>query len=208
MSFQFRLTPYCTEGSRPQIRQALEKHSELASRAAYPGIWKLGDRLNRKNAGKPQRSRRGLHLFLRVLCLILGLILLPVGLSDPSGEALALFVSIFAIVYGLLALIHTKRSSRSSFDRSADKLIGSLPVIDESQELTVIFSGSGMTVCHQDSETESVPYSGFRWVIETADFYLCIYDSRYTLLQKKDLSGNSAAEFSAFLAQHIQLFSL
>ena len=86
--------------------------------------------------------------------------------------------------------MHKSKTSRS--DRQFASWLNTI--------LQVVFDDDGMKVNTQDS-TRIVPYDEMELLIETPRLYLLTYGGRATLLQKKDLTGDTQA-FVGFLSAH------
>lgn len=90
----FAVTPMDTAALRPQVRDALDKYSELLSRKQYPKMWAITDRLNRVEKVPPavRERRRRVRTVLGLLDFLLSLVLLLPGLMEPQE----LFVPLLA----------------------------------------------------------------------------------------------------------------
>lgn len=204
--FVFRLTPYDKQLLLPQVSRALETWTEQHSRQAYPGLWRVTDRLWNVANGR-QRSRLRTRI-LGIVCLILGIVLLVPGLMDPQELEVPLVTGAVAVGAGIGGLWRSRKRRSNPFDKSASALLAGLYALPEGQELQVAFSSEGMMVTASGQRTQTVPWDRFECGVETADALLLVYGEQATLLQKKDLVDGTQEAFQAFLASRIQVFTI
>ena len=197
--FRFQLTPYDTQRLLPQVSKALEKRTELISRERYPALWKITDRIS---GGKPAQPRSRLRTkFMAVLCLVLGILLFVPGVTDPQELLVPLIAGALAIIIGILYLWRSRKHRKNPFDRSAQKLLAGKETLSTQSPVTVTFSENGMTFPPSQGKQETVPYTGFSLVVETQELILMVFDTRVTVLQKRDLQGGNVDAFLTFLAE-------
>ena len=197
--FRFQLTPYDTQRLLPQVSKALEKRTELISRERYPALWKITDRIS---GGKPAQPRSRLRTkFMAVLCLVLGIFLFVPGVTDPQELLVPLITGALAIIIGILYLWRSRKHRKNPFDRSAQKLLAGKETLSTQSPVTVTFSENGMTFPPSQGKQETVPYTGFSLVVETQELILMVFDTRVTVLQKRDLQGGNVDAFLTFLAE-------
>ena len=197
--FRFQLTPYDTQRLLPQVSKALEKRTELISRERYPALWKITDRIS---GGKPAQPRSRLRTkFMAVLCLVLGIFLFVPGVTDPQELLVPLIAGALAIIIGILYLWRSRKHRKNPFDRSAQKLLAGKETLSTQSPVTVTFSENGMTFPPSQGKQETVPYTGFSLVVETQELILMVFDTRVTVLQKRDLQGGNVDAFLTFLAE-------
>ena len=197
--FRFQLTPYDTQRLLPQVSKALEKRTELISRERYPALWKITDRIS---GGKPAQPRSRLRTkFTAVLCLVLGIFLFVPGVTDPQELLVPLIAGALAIIIGILYLWRSRKHRKNPFDRSAQKLLAGKETLSTQSPVTVTFSENGMTFPPSQGKQETVPYTGFSLVVETQELILMVFDTRVTVLQKRDLQGGNVDAFLTFLAE-------
>ncbi len=197
--FRFQLTPYDTQRLLPQVSKALEKRTELISRERYPALWKITDRIS---GGKPAQPRSRLRTkCMAVLCLVLGIFLFVPGVTDPQELLVPLIAGALAIIIGILYLWRSRKHRKNPFDRSAQKLLAGKETLSTQSPVTVTFSENGMTFPPSQGKQETVPYTGFSLVVETQELILMVFDTRVTVLQKRDLQGGNVDAFLTFLAE-------
>lgn len=198
-AFCFQLTPYDTQRLLPQVSKALEKRTELISRERYPVLWKITDRIS---GGKPAQPRSRLRTkFMAVLCLVLGIFLFVPGVTDPQELLVPLITGALAIIIGIVYLWRSRKHRKNPFDRSAQKLLAGKETLSTQSPVTVTFSENGMTFPPSQGKQETVPYTGFSLVVETQELILMVFDTRVTVLQKRDLQGGNVEGFLNFLAK-------
>lgn len=104
-TFSFAVSPMDTAALRLQVRDALEKRSELLSRQQYPKMWELTDKLNRvgKVSQTVQDKRRRRRTALGFLDWLLSLVLLIPGFMEPKELLAPLLVG--AACFGIGTVI-------------------------------------------------------------------------------------------------------
>lgn len=193
MKFTFSLTPYESADLLAQAARALEKRTELVSRAQYPGLWARTDRLGGpKQSPQPSRLRTRL---LSTVCLVLGIVLFVPGLMQPKELLVPLLMGAVGIGAGIGGFYRSRKNKKTAFERSAERLLAPLRELEDG--LRICFSEEGM----QLSEEETVPYDGFEYVIETEELLLLTYDARVSVLKKDDLTDADPAELASFLSE-------
>lgn len=200
-NFDFQLTPYDTENLLQQVSEALEKRTELASRERYPALWEKIDKFNAMAKGK-RRSRLRSKI-MGMICLVLGVFLLVPGLMKPQELPAPLFAGAFAVIIGIVYLYHGRREKKNPFDQSAKLLLEDKDNVPAKQPVVVSFSASGMEIRADGEEPRRIPYRDFESMIETADLFLFVHDSRITVLQKKDLASQEITGFLDFISKNI-----
>lgn len=104
--FLFRIASMDAAVCLPQVRDALEKYTELNSREKYPRLWRLVDRLRAMSTvSDAQKARRRVfRIVLGTVCWGLGVFGLLPALMSPEelGEVLALGALVFAGAVGML----------------------------------------------------------------------------------------------------------
>lgn len=187
----------CESGLEEELAAALEKRTEVISRASFPNMWEKTDALNRYAARGKNRN----GLFRKILSWILilaGLFLAIPGMMEPEELRTPLVLGIFFVLLGLLSLLGRRLVRKdASFRRAAAKLLKTTSGLD-AVSVQVVFNDEGMSIITQDDAC-SVSYAEMEMLIETPQLYLLTYGGKATLLQKKDLSGDAAA-FTASLA--------
>lgn len=189
----------CEAGLEEELAAALEKRTEIFSRASLPGMWKKTDALNRY-AARGQQAERNFTQGPSV-----GADPRGTFSGDPWGDG-AKGAAHTAHCGRLLYVIgHFKPSAaaparrKGSFRRAAAGMLQNTSGLAEAS-VQVVFDDEGMKVITQDS-TRTVPYEEMEMLIETPQLYLLTYGGKATLLQKKDLTGDAEA-FVGFLSAH------
>lgn len=195
---QYTFTPTVYEaGLEGELAAALEKRTEVSSRAAHPKMWKTTDSLRNFAAGGAARKGQLRSSFPRIL-LLAGALLVLIGLLSAPLRGLVTPGALIMIL-GLLRLLRARLAQQSgTFRQAAVVLLQNMS--RAAADVQVSFDGGGMSVSAQDS-ARSVPYADVELLVETPRLYLLTYQGQATVLQKKDLAGEPEA-FTAFLAAH------
>ncbi len=195
---QYTFTPTVYEaGLEGELAAALEKRTEVISRAAHPKMWKTTDSLRNFAAGGAARKGQLRSGFPRIL-LLAGALLVLIGLLSAPLRGLVT-PGVLIMILGLLRLLRARLAQQSgTFRQAAVVLLQNMS--RAAADVQVSFDGGGMSVSAQDS-ARSVPYADVELLVETPRLYLLTYQGQATVLQKKDLAGEPEA-FTAFLAAH------
>lgn len=70
--------------------------------------------------------------------------------------------------------------------------------------MQVIFSEETMTVNTSGNASAQFPYTDFKQVLETQDLLLVIFDKRFLILQKKDLTAGTVSDLRDFLKERVE----
>ncbi len=250
--FLFRVTAMDEAVCVPQVRDALEKYTELNSREKYPRLWRLVDRLRAvPTVSDGQKARRRvLRAVLGTVCWGLGVFgLLPALMApDELGEVLVLGAMVFASAVGMLwhnqrtmlmvlslslgslltwgacvnraelgvflwfgilnlviggaaiwSRIHKKKDT---FLAAAEQLVRSRQAIDPAAHTQLTFSEREMMVWVEGVTAAVVSYADFRYVIESADLFVLVYQEQMTVLQKQELQEGTTEEFRVCMGEH------
>ncbi len=137
--FIFRITKVDSAAMLPQLGAALEKRTELHSRAKYPKMWELTDKLNsvEKVPEAVQENRRKRRSFLGFMDWTLGICLLIPGLMEPQKMLASLIVGAAAYGAGVVSLWRNKRTLLGvlSLTKGAVLCVGALGNPDELGQL-------------------------------------------------------------------------
>ena len=189
----------CKAGLEEELAAALEKRMEIFSRASLPGMWKKTDALNRyaaRGSGRKGILRKALPLVL----ILAGLFLAIPGLMEPKELRTPLIAGAFFMLLGVSSLLRQRPARRKgSFRQAAAGMLQNTSGLEEAS-VQVVFDDDGMKVITQEG-TRAVPYEEMEMLIETPQLYLLTYGGRATLLQKKDMTGDTQA-FVGFLSAH------
>lgn len=203
-AFTFHISAYDIEKLLPQASKALEKRTELVSRARHPAMWRMTDSLNSAAQGRT-RSRRRTRI-MSVICLLLGIFLFVPGLVEPRELLVPLLVGAAAIGAGIGGLWRSRKRRKNPLDKSAKRLLAGKDVLSAEEAIKVSFSETGMTIPTEDNSGECVQYGNFECVIETEDLFLLVYDTRVTVLQKTDLAAGNIDDFCDFVSQRVEKY--
>ena len=195
---QYIFTPTtCEAGMEEELAAALEKRTEIVSRAEYPKMWKATDALNRY-AAQGGKRRGTLRKALSWVLILAGLFLAIPGMMEPEELRIPLITGVLSVLLGVLRLLGTRPVKRNdAFRQAAVKLLQSMSHA-KTANVQVVFDDTGMRVNAQNS-TGSVSYADMEMLVETPHLYLLTYGGQVTVLQKKDLTGDPEA-FAGFLA--------
>ena len=202
---QYIFTPTtCEAGMEEEFAAALEKRTEIVSRAEYPKMWKATDALNRY-AARGGKRRGPLRKVLSWVLILAGLFLAIPGVMEPKELRTPLIAGAFFMLLGISSLLRQRPARRKgSFRRAAAGMLQNTSGLAEAR-VQVVFDDEGMKVITQDS-TRTVPYEEMEMLIETPQMYLLTYGGKATLLQKKDLSGDAAAFTASLASQAIPVY--
>ena len=195
MELQFQISSYDPEALAPQVSQALEQRTQRLSRAQYPAVWALTDRLQTPPAVPDTvRHRRRVRLRIYgVLLLALGIFLLVPGLMEPQTLLVPLLAGGCGVVLGLWSLWMGFCQPHRSFDQAVQTLLKGLEGLETASPLLVRFTPAGL----EAPGRAAVPYSAFDCVAETRDLFLLTWEGSVLLLQKKDLVSGTVEDFRA-----------
>lgn len=120
----------CESGLEEELAAALEKRTEVISRASFPNMWEKTDALNRYAA----RGRTQNGLFRKILSWILilaGLFLAIPEMMEPEELRTPLVLGIFFVLLGLLSPLGRRLVRKdASFRRAAAKLLKTTSGLD------------------------------------------------------------------------------
>ena len=104
-TYSFSISPMDTVSLRPQVRDALERYSEILSRRQHPKMWELTDKINSvpKVSQAISDKRRRRRTVLGLMNWLLSLVLLLPGLMEPQALLTPLLVG--AICFGIGTVI-------------------------------------------------------------------------------------------------------
>ena len=193
------LPTVCGTELEEELAAAIEKRTEIFSRASLPGMWKKTDAMNRY-AARGSRRKGILRKVLPWVLILAGLFLLIPGLMEPKELRMPLIAGAFFVLLGVSSLLRQRPARRKgSFRRAAAGMLQNTSGL-EGSSVQVVFDDDGMKVITQEG-TRAVPYDEMEMLIEAPRLYLLTYGGRATLLQKKDLTGDTQA-FVGFLSAH------
>lgn len=207
-NYVFNITPANSTDLLQQVSLALEKQTELDSRAKYPQMWAHTDQLNAKEkAPEPVRKRRRIvRKIFGVINLALGLLLFVTGLMDIQELLVPFLVGVLGILAGVIGLFGKRGGGRTQFITPAKRLLhGQQHIV--AGENQAVFGEETMEIRTKNAGESAVAYSGVECIIETQDIFLVIYQGTVTILQKKDLQGGSLQAFCEFVGSKTLLVS-
>ena len=203
--FVFTIGPLDPEPLLEQVSRALEKRTELASRAKLPGLWKIADYFSSKpKATEAQRKRH--RIFLRIcgiLDLLLGVILLVPGLMSPREAPVLLLTGAVAIAAGITCIGRGAKKKKDRFLQPAERLLkeaGSR----EPGCAQLRFQENGIEAQVVGSDSETVPYSDCEYLIEARDVLLLTFRGRAMLLSKQGMAEDQRERFRAFISAKLR----
>jgi len=202
-NFIFSMKLYDVELFYGQAAWMLEKRTELASRKALPGLWKLTDKLNavpRAPEAELKRRRERQRRF-GGLFLVMGIFLFVPGVMKPQELPGPLFAGFLAIVLGVLYLCNGDRK-KNSYEKNAKQLLDNMNSSMEGQKLRIIFYDTELAVSGTKEE-KKISYADMECALETGDLFGMIYENQMVLLQKKELMLGTAEEFGKLLEEKV-----
>ena len=185
MNYVFQLTSMDTAALQEQLARALEKRTELISRAKYPALWRITDKL--PGRGKERKSTRRSRV-LGLVNLALGIFLLVPGLMQPKEMFIPLLAGMAAIGAGLGGLMRSRKHQPDRFDHAAAKLLKGRDYL-ATGSCTVTFDDAGIKII-QDGKMAQAAWKAFVCLVETEDLLVAAYDTRATVLKKADFKGD------------------
>lgn len=200
--YTFRLSAYDIGHLLPQVSKALERRTELVSRRRLPALWNLTDKLSSSKG----EARRRLHTRLfGIFCLVAGIVLLVPGLMNPKELRLPLILGVLAVISGAADLWRSRKQKANPFDSSARMLLNGKDAYTEEDTMEISFFETAMMLPGEDDDS-CVLYEDFKYVFETADIFLLVFDTRAVVLQKKDLITGDTDAFRAFLTSRVSAY--
>lgn len=200
-TYIFDMTPIKAESFLEQVSTALEKRTELVSRAKSPKLWEYTDRVNAKEKASEAslKKHRIFRKIFGVINLLLGIVFFVAGLMDPKELPVPLFVGAFAVFAGLIGIFVKKGTVTNRFLKPAERLLqGKDSVIPGENQ--IIFSESQMEIKSLKSDSIVAPYADFEYIIETNDAFLITCCGYAIILKKADLREGNINDFCSFIA--------
>lgn len=108
----------CEAGLEEELAAALEKRTEIFSRASLPGMWKKTDALNRY-AARGSRRKGILRKVLPWVLILAGLFLAIPGVMEPKELRTPLIAGAFFMLLGISSLL--RQRLRGGKARSAER---------------------------------------------------------------------------------------
>lgn len=199
--FVFNISPCRTDAYMPQVSRALEKRTELVSRAQHPELWSKTDKINAMTHGTSRN--KGRTKVVSVLWIALGIFPFVPGLIKPQELLIPMIAGGVAIIMGISGLWRNRKNKTSPFEQAAKNLLDARSML-ENGKIQISFSSDNMEIAEQvKDQTESIPYFSFEYIIETQDVFLLIFDNRAVILLKQELSNGKPDEFCGFISAAI-----
>ncbi|NMA66824.1 MAG: YcxB family protein [Clostridiaceae bacterium] len=207
--FIFNITPINCSVFLEEISSALEKRTELISRARNPKTWAYTDKLNAKEKSPETvlKKRRAFRKIVSVINLTLGIILFVPGLMEPKELLTPLIVGAFAITAGIVGLFGKRGNRKNQFLKPAKLLLQGKDTIIAGEN-QIVFSENQMKIVTSHTGAVVIPYSEFEYIIETKNAFLLTYQGNATILQKKDFQENALQDFCDFVCWKTSFVSL
>lgn len=202
MEFVFCPTVYQAEELEEELSRALEKRTEILSRAEYPKMWEKTDKLNETaaRAAKKRKRRKWMEKYLPWVLLVMGVFLLVPGVMDPVELRVPLLAGTFAVAVALMSFLRRHLEKKQpSFHKSAKRMIENLHTI-EGTGLRAVFGEEGLTVSAQGNES-LIGYDKFEMLVETPLLFLLTYSGNAIVFQKKDMTQGESTAFAAFFEE-------
>lgn len=142
---------------------------------------------------------------LGILSLLAGIFFLSAVLGDPDEMAILVYLAAQYLIVALASLLVRRR--RDPFERAARKVLAGRDRADFAAgkaDMQVIFSEETMTVNTSGNASSQFPYTDFKQVLETQDLLLVIFDKRFLILQKKDLTAGTVSDLRDFLKERVE----
>lgn len=200
-NFIFSMKPYDVELFYRQAAWMMEKWTELASRKAIPGLWKLTDKLNgATQVSKAEaESRRMCKKMWGGLFLVMGIFLFVPGVMKPQELMGPLIFGFLAIVLGVLYLRKDDRK-KNSYEKKAKKLLENLNVSTKGQKLRLVFGEKELALSGA-GEDKVISYDSMECALETTDLFGIVYENQIVILQKKELLLGEGEELAKLLEE-------
>lgn len=142
---------------------------------------------------------------LGILSLLAGIFFLSAVLGDPDEMAILVYLAAQYLIVALASLLVRRR--RDPFERAARKVLAGRDRANFAAgkaDMQVIFSEETMTVNTSGNASAQFPYTDFKQVLETQDLLLVIFDKRFLILQKKDLTAGTVSDLRDFLKERVE----
>ena len=135
----------CGAELEEELAAAIEKRTEIFSRASLPGMWKKTDALNRY-AARGSRRKGILRKVLPWVLILAGLFLAIPGVMEPKELRTPLIAGAFFMLLGISSLLRQRPARRKgSFRRAAAGMLQNTSGLAEAS-VQVVFDDEGMKV--------------------------------------------------------------
>lgn len=139
------------------------------------------------------------------LSMLAGVFFLIVSLGGPDEMAVLVYLTAQYLIVALASLLVRRR--RDPFERAARKVLAGRARGDFAaglDDVRVVFSGEEMTVNTAGNASAQFPYTAFKQVLETQDLLFVIFNKRFLILQKKDLTNGTVSDLRDFLKERVE----
>lgn len=207
MEFLFQLSAYDDPALDKEEPQLMEQLLEARSRQAVPKVWAATDKLNAYAAKGPGPEKRmARRRVYGAVLLVLGVILLVPGLTDPQGLLVPLIAGTAGTLLGLSLLLFPKRweppKPSLQAQLAATEQLARMRGFDWAG-IRVRFDDRGLTMLKGEDTSKLVPYADLTGVFSSDHAWLVGWGDGALLLQKKDLTAGDAARFMPYLQENI-----
>jgi hypothetical protein len=207
MEYVFELEPVEGEELLPQLSAALQARTELVSRARYPRMWRMTDRLgNGPRASAAQRRQRKVRyrIFGAVL-LALGIFLFIPAVTSRDAGLLPMLVGALSLFMALQAFRWSSDGGllKNSFEQPAWQLLSGL-FAPGRHGGRVTFANAGIELKPSAGETTGVDYRDVDYLFETADLIVFTDGARIIVLRKAELARGDIDGWRSFIVKKTQ----
>lgn len=123
---------------------------------------------------------------------------------EELGRLLILGIGEVAVAIAAFVTQKHRKVKGGAEEQMAQTLLRSRQELPKGVNAFVSFAEEGMTMSQEDGSVEKVfPYSEFLCMLETQDLLLAVMGETGLLLQKKELTQGTVAEFQAFLETYV-----
>ena len=210
MDYVFELEPIEGPELLPQLSAALQARTALVSRAQFPKMWRMTDRLGNGPRATAEEKRRR-----RVRYRIFGAALLALGvflfLPAVTGGSMRLLPSLAGGVSLFMSLQAFRWSSdkglfktpEADFEKPARQLLEGLAAPGR-RGGRVTFANAGIELKPSSGEAAGVDYRDVDYLFETANLVVFTDGARIIVLRKAELSGGDIDGWRGFIVKKTQ----
>lgn len=191
MNYVFDLRPIEGEKLLEQLSAVLEARTELVSRAKYPRMWRMTDRMygGPRPSKEALRRRRIRYRIWGGVLFALGVFLLLPAMTRRNASLLPMLMGAFSLFMALQAFRWSsdKGLVRADFDDPARKLLAGLSAPGRLGG-RVTFSKAGVELKPSSGESAAVAYQDIDFLFETEDLIVFTDGVRIIVLRKEELA--------------------
>ncbi len=204
MDYVFDLAPITDEELLPQISAALQARTELVSRAKYPKMWRMTDRLGSgpRESAETTRRRRVRYRIYGAALLALGVFLFLPAVLGGSKNLVLMLAGAISLFMGLQAFRWSsdKGLLKTDFEKPARQLLDGLAAPGR-QGARVTFANAGIELKPSAGEAAGVDYRDVDFLFETADLIVFTDGKRIIVLRKGELAGGDVDGWRSFVVK-------